>query len=96
MSEQDETVRTAHMLIVGCLMVVAFLGGILAATLQHISDPERTCESVDREQFAFRQCMELRPHCESIGVEDFVVYYENKDWLDANCPTHSGDGYLSQ
>lgn len=77
--------------------LVAFAGGYYVGWLDgQRSDPERTCKSVALEQKALEICLKYRPTCESVTIEDFVVYYDNKDWLDAICPANSGDGFLSQ
>lgn len=60
---------------------------------QHES--ERTCEQVQMEMFAFQQCLKYAHSCGTREVEDFIWYYENKNWVQENCPD-SGDGFLSQ
>ena len=77
-------------------LVVVFTFGMWVGT--KLEDPdERTCESVELYQRAFAQCLRHAASCETRTVPHFVTYYENKNWLAANCPpTDSGDGFLSQ
>ena len=76
------------------LTVLAFVAGYIVGTP---GEPERTCESAQRERIAFQQCLRHQPACSHAGVESFMRYYDNRDWLRANCPdTDSGDGFLSQ
>ena len=68
-----------------------------AAYAWHEYDEHRrpTCEQVETEMFAFQQCLKYAPSCGTRSVEDFIWYYENKNWAQENCPD-SGDGFLSQ
>ena len=82
------------------LTLIVIAAGVLGWGLNDVfkpSMPPRTCESVLRERIAFQQCLRHQPACSHAGVESFIRYYDNRDWLRANCPdTDSGDGFLSQ
>ena len=78
-------------------ILVTFVVGIFVGWGLDYAPDDRTCESAARHNLALRQCLEFRPSCTSATVEDFVVYHDNKDWIEANCPrSYSGDDFLSQ
>lgn len=78
------------------LLGIALIGVLIGMSVSDLLSEKPDCASVERQQLALQRCLQYRPTCESVTTEDFVVYYDNKDWLDANCPAHSGDGFLSQ
>ena len=76
------------------LVLLAFAIGFMIGLPD---EPKRTCETVERDQLAFQQCLRYQPGCEHAGLPEFQQYFENRDWLEANCPeSDSGDGFLSQ
>lgn len=80
--------------------IIAFLSGagamLLVIALLFVDHPKRTCASAAAENKALEHCLKFRPTCEAVTTDDFIKYYDNKDWLAANCPVESGDGFLSQ
>jgi hypothetical protein len=80
--------------------MLVFLAGWIISVPVYIywdnSEPEPTCEYIELKQKAFEMCLRHRPTCAEVTVEDFIAYYEQKNWLDAHCPANSGDGFLSQ
>lgn len=82
----------------------AYFIGIVAGALSvgliwfaiQSGEPARTCESAALENRALEMCLKHRPTCEAVTTDDFIKFYRNRDWLDANCPADSGDGFLSQ
>ncbi len=78
------------------LIIGAFGLGWLANEFFHSTEPERTCERIELEQKAFKVCLQYRPTCESVTVEKFIEYYDDKNWLAENCSANRGDAFLSQ
>ena len=80
----------------GWIVAGILAGWIVGEKFLEYQPGQCTCGTAKAENRALEQCLKFRPSCEGVTTEQFVVYYDNKDWLDANCPAHSGDGFLSQ
>lgn len=83
-------------------MVLAMLLAGIAGWLfsEHVIEPaqtRRTCETAAVEKFAFEQCLKYQPACQiQDGRQAMIDYYENKNWIAANCATDSAGGFLPE
>jgi hypothetical protein len=68
---------------------------MLVLMLWHENEPTPTCERVALKQKALQMCLKYPTTCISVTIDDFVVYYDNRDWLESNCPANNDDGFQS-